>query len=91
VTSEELKYLEVDDEVELLYQTSKIPAKIESISQVSTRDFTFKVVVTLLENVNIIGDFVEVSLPIQAQNILFPINILQVIPGNKALVSLYNS
>lgn len=91
VTSEELKYLEVDDEVEVLYQTSKIPAKIESISQVSTRDFTFKVVVTLLENVNIIGDFVEVSLPIQAQNILFPINILQVIPGNKALVSLYNS
>ncbi len=89
LTSEEIKYLSVDDEVQWIYQWKKIPWKIMSISSVSTKDFTFKVTLALLENVQIIWDFIEIHIPIEIEYMLVPVNAVKILPNNKGIVYRY--
>jgi hypothetical protein len=74
-----------------VYSNVTLKGKIDSISTVSSKDFTFKTVVKLQEKVSIIGDFVEVVLPIELDNLLLSINVLKVLPENKAIIYGYEN
>lgn len=86
LSSDEIKFLKVGTSVDVVYSNTNLKAKIDSISSVSSKDFTFKTVVKLQDKVSIIGDFVEVVLPIQLESLLLPINALKILPDNKAII-----
>jgi hypothetical protein len=91
LSSDEIKFLKVGSPVDVVYSNTTLKGKIDSISTVSSKDFTFKTVVKLQETVSIIGDFVEVVLPIELDNLLLSINVLKVLPENKAIVYGYEN
>lgn len=91
LTSDEVKYLKEKNQVKVSYLWKELSWYIGSISSVAQKDFTYKVLIVLTDKVSIIWDFVEVTLPINLENILLPINALKIVWWWDAIVYVLNS
>lgn len=91
LSSDEKSLVWVGDKVKINYFNNELSGKIESISPVASSDFTYLTTIAILDKVEIIGDFVEVSFLTKSESILLPVSILKIIENNTALVNIFQN
>lgn len=88
LSSDEKQMVSIWDNVKVKYFNNELSGKIESISPVASKDFTYLTTIAIWDKVDIIWDFVEVMFLTKSENILLPVSILKIIWNNKAVINI---
>lgn len=86
VTSDENRYLTLDQDILVKYNEETIKWKIKSISSVADKSMLYKVIVQLEKPVSLFGEIVTVVLPIDVSNVLLPLNSVNVLEENSGFI-----
>jgi len=90
LSKDELDLVSVWDKVLVDYLWNDLNWQIENILSVASQDFTYLIIINILDKVEIIWDFALVKFLSSSKNILIPISILKILDNSKALVNIFS-
>jgi len=90
-TKEELSFIDIQKSVFVEYDWESYTGSIQWISQTADSNLKYPATISIDENVNLIWNIVNVEIPVQVKNPLFPINIVKVLDAWKWEINLLNS
>ncbi len=82
-TKEELTYIDTQKPVFVEYDWKSYTWAIQGVSQTADVNLKYPATITINENVNLIWNIVNVDIPVQVKNPLFPINMVKVLDAGK--------
>ncbi len=88
-SSTEVWFIEVWQEVKVVIGTQSIVGTIYSLSDVADKNLNYVSTIVFESGVNIIGDIVQVLIPIKTEKTLYPLNIITVWWNNVGSVNIF--
>lgn len=78
LTDKELAFVQVGNQVDLIYKDKELEGEIISISKNADQNLNYKTKIKVLEeSISLLGDFIEVKIPVTIEdNFLLPLNII---------------
>jgi len=86
----ELEYLAVWQDVMVSNEYQTGSAVIDTIARVADKDGTFRVIITLDDDVFSVGSFVDVNIPLRKWNIMIPLNAVNIVDANRGQIYLWD-
>lgn len=74
VSADEVMYMQVGKQVMATYNNTQYPGRIAAVSSVADKNTQYKVTIGLDKPLNLIGDVIDVIIPIDVSRRLLPIN-----------------
>lgn len=77
-------------EVQITTETQTFSWTLSSLSRTADRNLTYKALINVDQTVTLLGDVVEVNIPLQNAKLLMPINIITIIDSTTWLLPLFD-
>lgn len=88
MTESELKYLSIWQAVIVANEYQTGSAVVDTVARVASKDGSFKVIISLKDDVFSVGSFVDVQIPLYEWDIMIPINAVTIVDKNRGQINL---
>lgn len=90
LTDTELKYVKNNSEVEVLIWDKVQSGMITSISNSASTNLWYSAIVSLENNVDVVGNIVKVKIPVSIDNLLLPVRLIETIWWGQAQIKTFS-
>lgn len=90
LTDTELKYVKNNTEVEVLIWDKVQSGMITSISNSASSNLWYSAIVSLENNVDVVGNIVKVKIPVSVENLLLPVRLIETIWWGQAQIKTFS-
>lgn len=91
VGAQEVELIDEQTDVQVLYQDTAYPGVVSSISRIANQNLQYKVIVALQDPLPLVGEVVQVQLPIVSDYLLLPLDVVTVTQSNTGYIYTYDA